>query len=654
MAGRDILGGMREARAGGGAVAPEGGSREGLHRALFRIADLASGSRELAAVLGDIHAELCALLDARNFYVVLLDEDRAHFHFVYYADERDEAPPPLGQALSLEQYAHTATAALLRSGRVVQGDSAQVSRELRIDFAAAPGPQPGDWLGVPMLGADGVAGALVVQAYAAGQRFGAHERDLLTFVAQSLQASLDRRSLQQRLERRVEERTQALRAEVAEREHAVRLQQALFRIAELAASPIGLTDFYAALHRIVAELLNARNFFIVLLDDDGLGLHFPYQVDETGDVYQPRRLRRGLSEFLLRHGRPLLLHAHEVPLLHASGEVELIGTPSVCWLGVPLRTGERVVGGIVVQSYTPGVGYSEADQALLSFVSVHIASALERRQAQDALRSSHAELQATLQRLRETQHDLVESEKLAALGQLVAGVAHEVNTPLGIAITAASGFQQRIEDCRRDAAEQKLTRARLSGFFDYAEQASRLITGNLERAADLIRTFKQVAVDRSADDRRRFGLRDLLDELLPSLRLLWKRLPVELEVACAEGVELDSYPGAIGQLITNFVQNALIHAFGEGGSGTMRLEAEPSGAERVLLRFSDDGAGIPADRVAHIFEPFYTTRRGQGCTGLGLHIVHNLVTEKLGGRIRVDSTPGQGTRFSVDLPLRAP
>ena len=123
---------------------------------------------------------------------------------------------------------------------------------------------------------------------------------------------------------------------------------------------------------------------------------------------------------------------------------------------------------------------------------------------------------------------------------------------------------------------------------------------------------------------------------------------------CADAIELDSHPGALGQVITNLVQNALIHGFCESGGGRMRLTAEIAAADRLLLRFSDDGAGVSSEGLPHIFEPFYTTRRGEGCTGLGLHIVYNLVTERLGGRIRVESTPGQGTQFTLDLPLRAP
>jgi signal transduction histidine kinase len=243
---------------------------------------------------------------------------------------------------------------------------------------------------------------------------------------------------------------------------------------------------------------------------------------------------------------------------------------------------------------------------------------------------------------------------MAALGQLVAGVAHEVNTPIGIAITASTGLVQRLDLSRAELNAGRLTRSSIEEFFAYADEAARLVERNLRRAAELIRTFKQVAVDRSADDRRQFELGAFLDELLPSLRLLWKQRPVQFELDCRSPIRFDSYPGALGQIITNFVQNALVHAFKERNGGKMRLSAELGQSGRVFLQFSDDGNGIGDEHLSHIFEPFYTTGRGEGCTGLGLHIVYNLVTEKLGGRIRVDSTLGQGTLFSLDLPLQAP
>jgi len=627
---------------------------EHLQRTLFGIADLANSRLDLGKVLADTHRLLGELMDAEGLQVALLDEDRSSFRFLYYADPVDPAPPPVATLLRMDDYPHSITVGLLRQCRSLQGSTIQVAKDLGIDPACMPGPNAQDWLGVPILAADGVRGAILVQSRNPERSFGESERDLLAFVAQLIHSALERRLSEQRLERQVEERTEALRAEIAERERAVRLQRALYRIAELSSSTIGLDAFYTAVHGVVGELLTARNFLIALLQEDGSGLHFPYQVDETGDVYPHRPLRRGLSEYVLRVQRPVLIGAAEVDALVSGGEVERIGTPAVCWLGVPLRAGERTVGLIIVQSYTEGVSYSVEDQELLSFVSLHIGSGLARKQAQDSLRRSNAELGEALQRLRETQRELVSAEKMAALGQLVAGVAHEVNTPLGIAITAASGLAQEGRGLRRSLESGDLQRSGLERHLGYADEATSMIVRNLQRAAELIRTFKQVAVDRSADGRRRFDLGGFIRELLPSLGLLWKHRPVAFELDCVESIEVEGFPGALGQIITNLVQNALVHAFPEGRSGRMRLTIEAEGDERIRIVFEDDGVGIASDHLRHVFEPFFTTRRGQGGTGLGLHIAFNLVTEKLGGSLRAESGPGEGARFIIDLPRIAP
>ena len=281
---------------------------------------------------------------------------------------------------------------------------------------------------------------------------------------------------------------------------------------------------------------------------------------------------------------------------------------------------------------------------------------VDERTAELSLAKESAE--HSLEQLRGTQRQLVQAEKMASLGQLVAGVAHELNTPLGIALTASSMLSDESRALKKSVAAQTLSTAQLSGYLDVAERAGAMVDSNLARAAQLVRSFKQVSLDRSTDERRRFELSGYLADLLTGLELSWKRRPVRLELSCAPGLMLDSYPDALGQIIGTLTQNALQHAFAADAIGKMQISAEgillENAANAVRLIFSDDGKGIPEADLARVFEPFFTTQRGQGSTGLGLHIVFNLVHARLGGEIEVESTVGAGTRFTLTFPWVAP
>ncbi len=268
-----------------------------------------------------------------------------------------------------------------------------------------------------------------------------------------------------------------------------------------------------------------------------------------------------------------------------------------------------------------------------------------------------------LGQLRGAQRQLVQAEKMASLGQLVAGVAHELNTPLGIALTASSMLSDESRALKKSVAAHSLSTTQLSGYLDVAERAGAMVDSNLARAAQLVRSFKQVSLDRSTDERRRFELSGYLADLLTGLELSWKRRPVQLELKCAPGLVLDSYPDALSQIIGTLSQNALQHAFTAEVIGKMQISAEAivldngtqeHGTNAVRLVFSDNGKGISEADLAQVFEPFFTTQRGQGSPGLGLHIVFNLVHARLGGEIEVASTLGVGTRFTVTFPCVAP
>lgn len=263
-------------------------------------------------------------------------------------------------------------------------------------------------------------------------------------------------------------------------------------------------------------------------------------------------------------------------------------------------------------------------------------------------------LQGTLDQLRMAQDNLIQQEKLAALGSLVAGVAHELNTPIGNGLTVATTLCDACTAIEKEMQEG-LTRAGLEQFIQDMDEGTQLVSRNLEKASELVTSFKQVAMDRTSAQRRTFTLQTILNETLMTVSPTIKRTPyqVKIEVENDAEVELDSYPGPLGQVITNLINNAIIHAFDgrDHGLVVMGYRRVSEGAEIYVL---DDGVGIPEENLARIFDPFFTTKLGEGGNGLGMHICHNIVTGILGGQIKVESKVGKGTLFTLTLPRVAP
>lgn len=264
-------------------------------------------------------------------------------------------------------------------------------------------------------------------------------------------------------------------------------------------------------------------------------------------------------------------------------------------------------------------------------------------------RQEKTELEATLHELRVTQARLVESEKLASLGKSMSGIAHEVNTPVGVSITAISTLQDALRKTQRDFQDRELSESGLADFFETANRASELVDSNLQRAAGLLQSVKQVAVDQSNDQVREVAVAQYLQLVLASIKPKLIAARQTVEVDCEPGLSLVTRPGAIAQIVTNLVLNALTHAYADEDDGKVRLQAREVDGE-VELRCEDTGRGIPAELQEKIFEPFFTTRSGDGGTGIGLDIVKTLVTEKLNGNIELRSRPGEGTQFIIRMP----
>jgi len=277
----------------------------------------------------------------------------------------------------------------------------------------------------------------------------------------------------------------------------------------------------------------------------------------------------------------------------------------------------------------------------------------QTHQLEHRVQARTRELQQTLETLTATQNELVQAEKLAGLGSLVAGIAHELNTPIGNALMVASS-QKEMNDKLRLAVEKGLRRSDLDTYLDNTAISAASIENNLHRAAELITSFKQVAVDQSSYQRRAFDLPEILHELKITMMPSLSRKNVILEEDFAQAIEMNSYPGPVTQVLMNLLSNAVTHAFSDQQTKQIIIKCNQMDNERASISVIDNGHGISQENLSKVFDPFFTTKLGQGSSGLGLHIVYNLVTGLLGGEISVTSTQEEGTCFTIELPLVLP
>jgi signal transduction histidine kinase len=323
---------------------------------------------------------------------------------------------------------------------------------------------------------------------------------------------------------------------------------------------------------------------------------------------------------------------------------------------LPLKEIMAAMHSVVAEKYDQPIAGTQARDEIGEMarsVAVFRENAIAKRKAENELRASKERAEKALDDLREAQQNLIAAEKLAALGGLVAGVAHEVNNPIGISLTVASSFARRCDDFAKEVSSGPLRRSRLDEFLEGGRDAANQLVSNLQRAGELVQSFKQVAVDRSHADRRPFDLRESTDQIIASLRPVLKKSQIALTVDVPAGITMDSYPGSYGQVLTNLFLNSVIHAFPDGRAGSVIVEARQV-RDDVDIFVSDDGVGMTEEIQRRALDPFFTTRRNEGGTGLGLHIIFNLVTQQLGGRLTFESRLGWGTRFRISIPRVAP
>jgi signal transduction histidine kinase len=636
---------------------------EAVQTVLLEIGQRSSSCGDIREFLQAVHAALGRLMYAANFYVALHDVEDGSVRFAYFVDEVEPAPDPEQRvALAAPEQSPTAWVILNRRPllRTAQGHTPRQAGS----HAWSSGNSAEHWMGCPLLDQQQQAlGAMVIQSYDAQHTFYEEDQALFALIASHVSSALQGLQSVDRLERAVRERTALLAHEVAERRRAERMQHALYELADLSAtaSAGGIDLLYQRLHQIVAELLTAENFLIALFDPDSGEIAIPYSSGRVPHQALADGVQYGtlMGGYVLARREPCLLNADEYAMLAEDGLIESAapGCEPCSWMGAPMQLGERAYGVIVVQSYDPGVLYGAGELEILAFMANHVAVAIARiqadremRRAKATLEEQNASLSAALVAVQEAQEELVRQEKLASLGRLVAGVAHEINTPLGICVTATSHLVQELKLTREDLEAGQLDEPGLRQFFDIIEQSLRILTSNTQRAAALVKSFKQVAVDQSSENVRSFNLRNYLDEVLLSLQPKLKGKPVKVHIDCPPDILVRCFPGALSQIVTNLVINSLLHGFDDGAHGNIEIAAAVHG-ETVQIDYSDNGAGMDAATLGKLFDPFFTTKRGQGGSGLGGPIIYNLVTGALGGTLKATSAPGQGLQYEIRFPL---
>ncbi|HYE51610.1 MAG TPA: HAMP domain-containing sensor histidine kinase [Azospirillaceae bacterium] len=276
------------------------------------------------------------------------------------------------------------------------------------------------------------------------------------------------------------------------------------------------------------------------------------------------------------------------------------------------------------------------------------------RDALEQAEERRARAEEALAELARTREQVLAQERMASLGSMVAGITHDVSTPLGLVMTGAGELAAQTDAVRRGIAEGRLKKSELEAYLQQVQDLAAAIGFNGERAAGLIDSFKAVSVDQASSGRRSFGLADYIDDVVTSLAPTLKRHGHAVRVDCPAGIVVDGYPGCFAQVLTNLVMNSVVHAYPDGRAGTLSITVERMGEGAVRLTYADDGRGIPRELWGRVFDPFFTTRRGSGGSGVGLHMVHRIVTEAMGGTVELGEAAGGGARFTLAFPLSAP
>lgn len=622
--------------------------------------------------MGYVHQLLTKLMYAENFYLASYTPADNTIQYLYNVDTKDGTIDS-DRKFKLASPEQSPTAWVIANKKELEMRISDKPKTNTKGNYWGHGTRAEHWIGMPVISQrDNCLGALVIQSYDPERAYSKEDITLFRLFTSKVTTALEKHKKDLRLQTSLSEKTVALEKELSERKHAEKLQHALYRIAAKANETSNLDRLYESVHEIIDSLLYAKNFFIALFDEDTREICLAYFVDEKDTTIKKGTvlpIGKGLSSYVVSSRKPQLLTPESISALVAENKInELMGSQDfTCWMGVPMISSNILHGIIVVQSYDHKIVFTDSDLELLSYVGHHVARAIESainmKQRTDAqlklakqhrvLEEQHKELKDTLLKLQRTQQKLVQQEKMASLGGLVAGIAHEINTPLGICVTGVSHLIEELRFAKQALDNEELTESILLEFFEEVENAGEILTANTKRAADLVQSFKQVAVDQSSNSIRDINLAHYIQEVLLSLRPTLKKVKHSITVQCDDHINISANAGAISQVLSNLILNSIKHGFEGIEQGKIIINVEEK-KNNVILRYADDGVGLDAEAMSQLFEPFYTTKRGDGGSGLGTHLVYNLVTAALHGRLEAKSEPNKGLAYLIKFPTQPP
>jgi two-component system NtrC family sensor kinase len=438
-------------------------------------------------------------------------------------------------------------------------------------------------------------------------------------------------------------------------------------------SSTDLNKTYQEIHLALSKLMYAENFFVARLSEDKEVISFDYYVDLYDTSNEFFKLKDGLlygsltsfviaSKRLLRGSSNELLLKMGYEFIDKAEELYGFGSLSHDWLGVPMLVGNHVIGAIVVQSYDSDILFKDSDPALILLLAETLATSLHSRQLREQLEKeiiqktskladTNVKLESFIEQLQTSKEKLVEAEKQAALGRLVTGMAHELNTPLGVCMTAVTNISITSKQTSDLFTEGKLTQNNFAHYFADVDMASHLIQSSLQRADKLVRQFKKLSPQKDPQQYETFSIAEVLEEMrITSQHKYPEQNKYRIVIDCHPSIEVMANKPAMRHLLEQLIDNSVEHAFNECPLGVISISCfEENGC--LNLQYQDNGSGISKEITKNIFDPFFTTARDRGHAGIGLHLVFNIVTVQLNGCINLSNTSESGAIFSITIPL---